>query len=229
MKLMLTIVTMFALATVALAEKPVYNDVPEITRIDCPFEVVMYDWDFGASNQGFTRESCDGTGGVEVWAWGSESHFGNCWGTVLAGNYVNNAGDALVSPSFTVTDGAVLMQISHMIDAENNYDGGNVVINGTVVPPMEGYTTQNLSTSTSFYAYCVDGDPAWTGRDQTWALHNTCFDLSAFMGQTINVKFQFGSDSSVAYAGWYIKQIKVGGSTVPTEQQTWGTIKSLYR
>jgi hypothetical protein len=229
MRFLITTLITLALASGAIAEKPVFEDNPTPVRIDCPFDVVMYDWDFGVSNQGFTHETCDATGGVAAWEWGNETHFGNCWGTVLAGNYPNSAGDALVSPSFLVTDGTSLMQVSHLIDVENNYDGGNVVINDAVVAPMEGYTVPIINTSTAYYAFCVDGDPGWTGRDQTWTLHNTCFDLSPYIGQTISVKFQFGSDSSVAYSGWYIKQIKVGGDTVATEQKTWSTIKSLYR
>jgi hypothetical protein len=228
MRFLITALLTLALTSVAIAEKPVFEDNPNPVRIDCPFEVVMYDWDFGVSNQGFTHETCDATGGAAVWEWGAESHFGNCWGTVLAGNYINNAGDALVAPTFTVTDGASLMQVSHLISCENNYDGANVTINGNVVAPMEGYSVPVISTSTTYYAYCVDGDPGWTGTDTSWTLHNTCFDLSPFMGQDITVRFQFGSDSSVAYPGWYIKQVKVGGSVVATEPSTWGTIKALY-
>ena len=87
---------------------------------------------------------------------------------------------------------------------------------------------QPTSTSTNYYAFCVDMEQGWTGHDIMQSLD--CFDLSAFMGEEVQVSFDFGSDSSVTYPGQYLLYVKVGaaGST-PTEGTTWGAIKGLFQ
>jgi len=95
--------------------------------------------------------------------------------------------------------------------------------------PLGGYDG-TISTSTSYYAYCVDLELGFT--DDTlnqWIVD--CWDLSAYMGQTIQVSFDFGSDSSVTYPGWYLAYVKVGTTemALPTESKTWGSLKSLYK
>jgi bacillopeptidase F len=152
---------------------------------------------------------------------------------VLAGNYPNNAGEGLVSPAFFVTPDSDYMEILHYVHVESNFDGCNVSVNGTVIPPTNGYT-HTISTSTSYYAYCVNGEPGWSGTGfsgpaQVWL--QQCFDLSAFTGQEIQVEFDFGSDSSVSYPGWYLAYVKVGSlePPIPNDEGTWGRLKSLYR
>ena len=49
-----------------------------------------------------------------------------------------------------------------------------------------------------------------------------------FFGEEVQLEFQFGSDSSVTYPGWYIGSVTVGGDVVGTEQMTWSTMKSLF-
>ncbi len=231
MRNLILMVCILSLATAAIADKPYDGPVnlPSY-RIACPLEATTYDWDFSASDQGFTTATCDPDGGEAVWEWGAESHFGNCWGTVLAGNYPNNAGEALVSPSFLVDQTTQLVEVTHYFDTELNFDGCNLVVNGTPVTPMEGYTVPEISTSTSFYAYCVDMEPGFSGHDlDDWVLITSCFDLADFMGQTVDLRFQLGADSSVAYPGWYLANVKVGGSVVATDPMPWGGVKSLYR
>jgi hypothetical protein len=64
---------------------------------------------------------------------------------------------------------------------------------------------------------------------RTWG--RACFDLSQFMGMTIQVRFDFGSDSSVVRPGWYISYVKIGRTEmpIPVDRSTWGGLKSLYR
>ena len=218
-------------------EKPTYPDVPTIYRDSCVLEWVEHDWDFAVGPHGFTRLACDPTGGAPVWEWGPSTIAGapaNVWGTVLAGNYPNNAGDGLLSPPFTVTPDADLMEIWHYVHMENNFDGGNVTVAGQVIDPTNGYTHPVISSSTSYYAFCVDMEPGYSGNgyngpSQVWL--QQCFDLSAFLGQEIQVQFDFGSDSSVAYPGWYLGYVRIGSSEppVPNAEGSWGRIKSTYR
>lgn len=220
-------------ASVALADKPWDGEVNEVTaRIECPFGVQTYVWDFNQGNQGFTTATCDDTGGEPAWAYGTETNLPgyNLWGTVLGGNYPANVGHALVSPSFTVTPQTSLVQITHYYDTELTYDGCNLEVGGQVITPMEGYTIAAISPSTSYYAYCVEGQPGYSGHGLTdWVLITSCFDLSALLGQTVDLRFQIGADTSVQYPGWYITSVIVGGEeAVPVESQTWSTVKGLF-
>jgi bacillopeptidase F (M6 metalloprotease family) len=145
---------------------------------------------------------------------------------------VNNSGDGLLTQPFTVNFGVnELIELVHYVDIETNYDGCNVVVidgvGETVVPPMAGYPA-TISTSTYYYAYCVDLHLGLSGHDAFWT--TSCFDLSAWDGQMIEVRFDFGSDSSVTYPGWYLAGYLLGTDEgTPVELQSWGTIKALYR
>lgn len=236
--ILLALMIVCLIAVPALAEKTPYPDVIVQNRAACELQSIAHDWDFSLSNHGFTTVSCDGQGGAPVWAWGVETVVpgapANVWATVLNGNYPNNAGQGLVSPLFFVTPDAFLMEVYHYVHMENNYDGGNVKVNGQVVDPTNGYTHPIISESTSFYAFCVDGQPGYSGNgfngpSQVWLVQ--CFDLSAFMGQEIQVQFDFGSDSSVAYPGWYLGYVKVGSDDGPVanEGRTWSGIKGVFR
>jgi len=241
MKPMLTMLAVFTLVGAAwAAEKPNLDPIAttlqdEEPGSECVLTEICYDWDFAQSDHGFMPAPCD-TGGAPVWGYGATAFIpgapGNVWGTVLNGNYLNNSGEGLYSPVFTVSPGCNLMEIKHFVHIETNYDGCNVTIDEIVVPPFEGYDA-TISTSTSYYAYCVDLEEGFTGNgfsgvSRTWG--KSCFDLEPWMGMTIRVRFDFGSDSSVAYPGWYLAYVKIGsGSPINNEQSTWGSLKSLYR
>jgi hypothetical protein len=211
---------------------------PEEDGSICNFTDVCYVWDFAESDHGFTPVICDD--GAPVWEYGATTFVpgapGNVWGTVLEGDYVANSGDGLLSPAFTVQAGVCdYLEVRHYIHTERFsetstlWDGCNVTVNGIVIPPAEGY-----SGVASTAATCVGGEEAWGGLSgngpiRTWG--RACFDLSQFNGETIQVSFDFGSDGSVYYPGWYLAYVKVGTTDLPigTENQTWGTLKSLYR
>ncbi len=208
----------------------------------CNFSSVCYDWDFGEGDWGFYPEACDPAGGAPVWAYGLETTVpgspGNVWATVLNGDYLASSGDGLYSPPFTVTPECSWMEVKHYVFTEgyttssgNIYDGGNVTVDDIVIPPFEGYTgVCNVGSAACvleeevFAGNVTDGVPI-----RTWG--RSCFDLSQFMNMTIQVRFDFGSDSSVQRPGWYLEYVKLGNADnpIPTEDTTWGTMKALFR
>ena len=228
MRAILTALCLLGMASIALAGPAPSGDVPVPAAVPCNLASVVYDWDFTVSDQGFTTTACD-AGGVPVWQYGTTTYVpvaGNCWGTTLATAYPNDAGHGLVSPMFMVDGCASLLELTHYFDVEGSYDGFNLKVNGTVVTPMGGYTGI-INTSTSYYAWCVDGQTGWHGFGGPRV---DCFDLGAFSGQDVTVEIDFGSDSSVTYPGVYISKIQVGSTGAsPTESSTWGEIKSLFR
>lgn len=206
-------------------EKPPQQPSAILNPVPCNLLTVAHDWDFAVSDQGFTTTTCDATGGAPVWAWGTSTVAGapgTVWGTVLAGNYPSNAGEGLLSPPFDVTATTDKMEILSYLHTETNFDGANVKVNDTLLQPNPVYDA-TISTSTSYYAYCVNDQSGWTGNSSTGpsqAWVQQCFDLSAYVGQTIQVRFDFGSDSSVTYPGWYLGYVRIGDDVIPVELQS---------
>ncbi len=231
MKVVFAVLCIFSVVGVAHAQKETMPDVNPVP-VPCDMDVVTYDWDFAVGDQGFMPVVCDG-GGVPVWEYGPTNFIpgapGNVWGTILAGNYPTDAGHGLLSPSFTVAENSYLMEVLHYVHTETYFDGGNVSVGGQVIVPVAGYPEDALSS----YDVCVGGEPGFTGNGYSGASEiwvQRCFDLTPFMGQTIQVEFDFGSDYSIEYPGWYLASVKVGGfATTPTETGSWGKVKSLYR
>jgi len=235
MKTLLVLFGLVLVASVAYAGDDNAAPVPVVTRDACTLTFTSYFWDFNVNAQGFTPAACD-VSGTPVWAWGAEATIpgspGNVWGTVLNGSYPSDSGDGLLSPPFMVTPNAYLLEVNHYVHFETNFDGCNVSVDGAVILPTTGYPA-TISTSTSFYAHCVDLEPGWTGNSSTgpsqdWVAQ--CFDLTAFMGQMIQVSFDMGTDSSVTYPGWYLAYVAVGSDApVSVDEANWGGIKALYR
>jgi len=244
MRVLVAILSLCLLVGVAAAQEAdqkVEQDPVTITRVECEFVSVWGSVSFGDNPGEFTPEICDPTGGLPVWEWGVSTYvppppapYGpNVWGTILNGPYNSDSGEGLISPSLVIEVGVnELVELVHYVDIETNYDGGNVVVidgsgGETVLEPMAGYPA-TISTSTSYYAFCVDLELGFTGHDATWT--TACADLTPWDGQEIQLRLDFGSDSSVTYPGWYLAGYSFGtDQTTPVEQGSWGTIKGLYR
>lgn len=225
------IVVIVCLLTIgnASAEKQ-HFDTPLPARISCELTAIVYDWDFADGPNGFSTSACDDQG-VPVWEYGATTYIpgapGSVWGTVLEGDYPTDAGEGLLAPSFEVTEATRLMEIYHYYDAENLWDGGNVKVNGDVVTPISGYPGL-ISVPGDWYAWCVDFEFGFTGLDSGWVI--SCFDLSAYIGQTVQISFEFGSDDTFVEAGWYLASVKIGNdNVVDAQNSSWSVVKGLYR
>ena len=170
---------------------------------------------FNGTSEGF--EGSDGgyvQGGTPAgtWAWGTptsgpmSAHTGSkLWATNLAGNYP--ACNVTLDKAVTLSSGSVSLTFWHWYDTEASYDGGNVKIstdNGTtftLITPVGGYTgTANSANPLGL------GSPIFSGHGQKyWEKEE--FDLSAYAGQSVIVRWHFGADSSVFYPGWYIDDV----------------------
>jgi VWFA-related protein len=112
-----------------------------------------------------------------------------CAGTILNGQYVNNAAYYLTSPQITIPNTDIfILNFREYLSTESNYDYANLQIekNGS-----NNWVNLN-STSTS---------------NTTWQLRE--FDLSSYRNSTIRLRFYFDSDGSATYYGWYVDDIKI--------------------
>ncbi len=172
-------------------------------------------WDFELDDGGFTQ-----TG--DVWEWGAPTsgpgaaHSGmNLWGTVLGGNYPSNGNATLDLPPITIAADRPYAVLSfwHWYNMENRYDGGNVKVSTDggatfqVVTPARGYDDVARSGNKG-----IPGEPCFTNSKEYW--QEDVFDLSAFAGQSVIIRFHFGSDGSVTRSGWYIDDVRLRSSDV---------------
>ena len=161
---------------------------------------------FEGSDGGFT-----GSGGFErgVPTVGpSEAGSGaECWGTNLNANYDNSMYATITSPAYDLTGLTnPMMQINHWYNIELNWDGGNVKIsndNGstwTILTPTVAYPVAAVNAAN----VGIPGEPAYSGTNSSNFWHTVQFDLSSYDTSTVMFRFDFGTDGSVTYEGWYI-------------------------
>jgi hypothetical protein len=205
----------------------------------CPFDNVCYFADYNDSPAGAFTLPC---GGVEnVWYWGPATPgvpdvacdgvpVTNVLGTSQYGEYPPNSGEIALNMYGYLDPHCTCLELCHYYDFESEYDGGNVQISTDagaswqIVHPQRGYDNPWVDPSTP----CVGGQPAFGGTAGHFV--RDCFDISAFVGETVWIGFHFGSNSSVERLGWYIKWLKVGSREgSPVEERSWGTIKAMYR
>lgn len=194
------------------------------------FDIVEYFlWDFEPDDGGFLQ-----TG--NVWEWGTPTtgpgaaHSGvNLWATKLATTYPASSNAKLESPVVTLAASKpyAILSFWHWYEMENLYDGGNVKVSAdggatwSLVTPVRGYDGTAKTTTAG-----IPGELCFTGTAHMF-WQEEMFDLSAYSGQSIMLRFHFGSDASVHKSGWYVDDVKlrstdtddyapvISGTTVP--------------
>jgi hypothetical protein len=181
-----------------------------------------YNWDFEADNGGFSA-----TGPTDDWQWGvpthgpASAHSGEkCWGTQLAADYSLNSQSRLETPWMDFTKGGGMhleLKFWHWYNSEGSYsayDGGNVKLvtpaGETIIYPdlalADDYDTYSISTSNAW----IPGEPAYFGPVSMWK--EAIFDLTPWTDEPeVKIIFDFGSDGSVVYPGWYIDDVVIWG------------------
>ena len=120
---------------------------------------------------------------------GPSAHGGtNCVGTILAGDYPNNANALLVSPEFIVppADQAPRFRYWYWYNTYNSADYGQLQIR------VDG-------------GDWVDLPERVTGPGGSWAQRSV--DLREYAGHVVQVGFLFHSDGSAVSTGWYIDDV----------------------
>ncbi len=113
--------------------------------------------------------------------------------------------------SFAI-NGTTTLSFQHLHNAESPWDGGVVEIstnNGTTWSDLGNFFTSNGYTTTlSSSTNPLSGRRAFSGNSAAFKL--SVIDLTSFRGQTVKIRFRFGSDNSTGTTtGWYIDDIKL--------------------
>ncbi|MFH0736010.1 MAG: S8 family serine peptidase [bacterium] len=202
----------------ALTPNTVYTPVVGYNTFSLE-NVVIYSNNFDSNNGDLT--------GNNDWQWGTTTspyptaHSGSkLWGTKLISNYTQGALlSTLETPAMQVVDNNAAVTFWHWYSVESDYDGCNVKIsvNGgpfTLITPVGGYPG-TISTS---YDNPLAGQAAYV-NDAIWSLAQ--FNLNGIVasGNSIKLRFEFGSDLSIVDKGWYIDDLAFTGvgMIVPVE------------
>jgi subtilisin family serine protease len=198
--------------------------------------VDYYEWDFEGNDGGFAVTGPDWEWGAPTSGPGNAYSGVNVWATKLAANYSSSSNSKLDLPVLTVPSSHTYAMLSfwQWYATEATYDGGNVKISTdggatwTILTPDIGYK----GTASSLNAG-IPGEPCFMGTTVGNFWHKATFDLTPYKGQVVRIRFHFGSDSSLNYAGWYADDVRVEGvedtappafvsTTVPAS--TWDTV-----
>ncbi|MCF7920507.1 MAG: carboxypeptidase regulatory-like domain-containing protein [Candidatus Cloacimonetes bacterium] len=166
-------------------------------------------WDFEENDGGFEE--------TLTWEWGIDDEVGShsgekVWGTALNENYAGNSHGVIVSPEVRILTDDTILSFWHWYHLEENYDGGNVKIstdngaNWSIISPVGGYPELSLWNNHN----TMPNEPAYNGSCDEWLL--ATFELGEFLGETVRIKYQFGSDLLHCYEGWFIDDVYIGSA-----------------
>ncbi|MGP0584165.1 S8 family serine peptidase [Paenibacillus timonensis] len=154
----------------------------------------------GSSDNGWTH-----SGTRDEWERGTPAEPGpasavstpNVWGTDLDNNYENGASASLVSPTIDLSavNNATLL-FDQWFEIETNYDNGYVEISS------DGGNTWN---ELGKFSHSTNG--------KQWS--PVYYNLDAYAGEQVKVRFRLTTDGSVVKAGWYIDNVQVLSANTP--------------
>ena len=156
------------------------------------------------AENGMVNWSTNGSWGVTASSAHSPSH---SFTDSPGGNYPNNANIWLKSQPIDLTGatGATLSYWTHW-EIENNWDFGVVEIstnNGVtwqhLVAPHMDEASGSGTQQTGLHGY--------DGTQNSWVYEE--IDLSAYVGQTVYLRFRLMSDGSINEDGWYLDDIQI--------------------
>lgn len=115
------------------------------------------------------------------------------------------------SPDFTIAPDDAL-SFYHHYDTESGWDGGFVQYsddNGSTWTNLDGYFILNPYNSVIGTNQNADiaGQPGFTGQSDGYI--NSIISLDHLQGQTIKLRFVFGSDDNTFSHGWYIDDVSI--------------------
>jgi hypothetical protein len=190
------------------------------------------------TNYPYGPESFESAPYGNVGASGSQTQNGNGWGVGtprggafkgdyaagigFAGSYPSASREFMFTPEIDLSQAKnPVLTFQHRYDIESGYDYARVLVylpqtdQWDTVQPEGGYPIQNL-------VYNVPGTGFYSGSQTAWT--PAMFDLSKYAGVSrVVVVFEFGSDDSIEYEGWYIDLVEVAEGSAPSGAPPSGT------
>jgi len=219
------------------------------------YEVVAYSEDFESGATGWTHY--DGAQSPNNWhIYNNGDTQGDVWwmgDPALAsganiGGYYDTQYLVLDTPAraLTAANATLTFKLRYNVEATSGatapytgWDACNVRVStdgGTIWTPIAGTPAYNMTSSYAFGFEHGEGPniPGWGGAQTTWA--NATFNLSAYVGQNVKIRFAFGSDPAYstgdapAMFGMMVDDISFGGYSnngTNDGQMTWASMVPL--
>ncbi|MFH2006646.1 MAG: DUF4215 domain-containing protein [bacterium] len=161
------------------------------------------------------------------WEWGTPSNTGpaachdgsSCVGTQIDALY--SAGQSYAtcvfeSPPIDLTGTTTpTLSFFQWMYAQGGQDGGNIKVS------TDNGNNWTLLTPAGGYDQTVGSEQAFTGDKRSSDWHRVLVDLSAYVGQVVNLQLAFRSDAVTQYDGWYVDAVTVTeAADVPVQLHT---------
>lgn len=209
---------------------PALPPVPTHVDAGAPFTPVatVYQEDFEFSDGGYTA------GGTAEWEYGAATappvpvagQGPGMWATDLDGDYEVNTCAWLDSAPIDLSGypaapgtgvSAARLAFRHWMHFEQRWDGGAVFAsndggaNWQMITPVGGYTHTMLTSARNCLGLEVD-QLAWSTSstapaEDAWNLAE--FDVTPFLGGSVQFRWMMASDGSVVKRGWYVDDVVV--------------------
>jgi len=109
-----------------------------------------------------------------------------------------------------ITGTQPVLRFTHQFDTEWGFDGGFIQISkdGSDWTTVEDNFFRNgYETSLSYFTISIPNLSAFAGEGT--AFRNSYLDLSEYIGQTVYLRFRFGSDGENESTGWIVDNIEI--------------------
>lgn len=147
------------------------------------------------------------TGGAFV---RNTSGFGNNGTTMMghAASYTNDSYAYYQISNLALTGSNIQLSFNYAAQFEQRWDGFNVKIGNSVVTPTASSAMQyGQNVMSGGFGNPIAGQLFFDSSSSQSGLAQ--FDLSAFTGTTVDIRFQFGADTSVASSGINLDNIVI--------------------
>ena len=186
------------------------NDAMCVSTTSMEVITPPYYQDFEPSNGGYAPAPP-----ICAWDWGSptcgpgSAYSGtNCW---AVDGYPDMVDWRLETPLIDLTDTYAMLSFYHWYNMEGGFDGGNVKISTdygntwSIIYPENGYPENHINGTNSG----IPNEPAYSGAQTYWDSTSTRFNLIPYIGDTVIIRWHFGSDWTTTWTGWYIDDIRI--------------------
>ncbi|MBN2498301.1 MAG: carboxypeptidase regulatory-like domain-containing protein [Deltaproteobacteria bacterium] len=183
---------------------------PESSRQDFVLRRVhaFYETDLESDDGGLGASGSPSPG----WQWGAVNgaHSGSrAWATALAGDYPDDALWRLTLGPIVLPSVIPELVFWQRYEIESGWDGGNLSIAVDEEPfcllePEQGYPHDAIDAL---------GGPGYSGTSDGWV--QARFDLSAYAGKRVRLRWTFASDVSETGPGWFVDDIQLTGRKRP--------------
>ena len=135
--------------------------------------------------------------------------------------------DRSIVRQVTVPAGGAALTFDALWDTEEGWDYGFVQVSTDGGKTWKSLPTADTTTDHDPGAISAVTSqlPGFTGDSGTWKSESA--DLSAYAGKSVLIGFRYITDSGVNEAGFWVRNIAVGGTTIPATLDGWQSISQL--